>query len=214
MESRSAIRSIFLLVLMFGFTDAQATGIRITNPSFENGLNGWDEAGLGAFGITTAGFDPGTTDGLSSLRIWSLTSCANQGCGFFSFSDGDYAAVSQSPDMTAVRSILFDATLAGQGDTSFQDFIRAEAYLDSNRVWSSQTVGGPYVDQVIDTRLFTGTHKLEFRLSAIGDGVDSQSDWFIVDNVRLNVVPIPAAVWLFSSALALVGYLGRRGRAA
>ncbi len=33
----------------------------------------------------------------------------------------------------------------------------------------------------------------------------------LLDNIKLNVVPIPAAVWLFASGLGLLGWLKRRG---
>ncbi len=45
------------------------------------------------------------------------------------------------------------------------------------------------------------------------NGMDLLGGTVLIDNVSLTVVPVPAAVWLFGSALGLIGFLRRRAAA-
>ena len=177
----------------------------VINPSFEDGLTGWNITKLGNFGNSTTGK---VTDGERRMFMWSLTTCALSGCGLRSFSSGDYISLSQSLDMSSVDSITFDIELDPTGSSNYQSFMEAAVYIDSIEVWSSQA-GGMHQDISIDTILLTGIHALDFRIQAIGSGSDTQSDHLYIDNIRVNpasVVPVPAAFWLFGSGL--VGLIG------
>ncbi|PPD55363.1 MAG: hypothetical protein CTY10_07030 [Methylotenera sp.] len=51
----------------------------------------------------------------------------------------------------------------------------------------------------------SGTDKLTFSAVGISDSLGGN-----LDNVQLNAVPVPAAAWLFGSALGLFGFARRR----
>jgi len=67
----------------------------------------------------------------------------------------------------------------------------ASLYSGSNFSWSTLTLAGSGFDQII------------FDVS----GTDNS---FVVDNLTINAVPVPAAVWLFGSALAAFGWMRRK----
>lgn len=195
---------VYLSFLIF----TNSVHANVINPSFEDGINGWTVTPSGSFGHSIS---PYSTDGANSYRMWSFTSCANEGCGSFSFDIGDYISLSQSFDMSLINSLTFDTRLdsSGFGSTMFQDFIEAAVYIDSVQVWSSQT-HGEYFDINIDTSLLNGVHTLDFRLQSTGLANDIQSDHFYVDNIRVSAVPVPGAVWLFGSGLLGLISVARR----
>ena len=50
---------------------------------------------------------------------------------------------------------------------------------------------------------------VDIQLNVTDDGHDA-FDTFSIDNVSVQAVPVPAAVWLFGSGLGLLGWLRRR----
>lgn len=85
--------------------------------------------------------------------------------------------------------------------------IQLFGYDDQGTLVSSSSVLNLAVDQWQQLIAnFTGIHRLEIRS-------DRGASWFIIDDLVVNAstVPIPAAVWLFGSAiLGLLGYSARR----
>lgn len=53
---------------------------------------------------------------------------------------------------------------------------------------------------------------LTLQFNAATGGADGSVSELFVDNVSINVVPVPAAVWLFGSALGMLGWVRRRSR--
>jgi hypothetical protein len=51
----------------------------------------------------------------------------------------------------------------------------------------------------------TGSDKLKFAAAGISDSLGGN-----IDNVSLNSVPVPAALWLMASALGLLGFVPKR----
>ncbi|MEM7541994.1 MAG: PEP-CTERM sorting domain-containing protein [Pseudomonadota bacterium] len=203
---RVLIGAAALFLLVWG---NQAHAV-VINPSFESGTLGWASTSVGRFGAGVTGAF--ATDGIRSYRIFSQTTCASSFCGRLSFSNGQFRSLSQSIDLTSVDELLFDTTLDSSGGaTAYQSFIRAAVYLGSTLIWSSQT-HGTVTDIAVDTSAISGNVALSFALEATGSGVDSQSDWFFIDNIRAAVVAVPAphTIWLVMVGLFA---LARRRRA-
>jgi hypothetical protein len=122
-------------------------------------------------------------------------------------------------------AIYQDITLAAEGSISFDwnfltDDIIADSWpidavfmvLDGNVTMLTNTVdnggAGSYGWTSLELDVAAGTHRLGF--VALND-----FDWYggsqlLVDNVSTSVVPVPAAVWLFGSALAGLGWMRRK----
>lgn len=86
-----------------------------------------------------------------------------------------------------------------------EDFVEAQGYRDGSLVYQQLlTIDGGYVQtQQMD---FLGVDQIIFtqqwyRYNSIG-----------LDNIEVSLVPIPAAFWLFGSALAGLGWLRRCGQ--
>ena len=83
-------------------------------------------------------------------------------------------------------------------------YVDVFGYLDDNLLYQERL----FVDGFIDTKQidFLGVDKISFsqeraKFNSIG-----------LDNLEVSVVPVPAAVWLFGSALAGLGWRGRYSR--
>ena len=53
---------------------------------------------------------------------------------------------------------------------------------------------------------------LTLQFNAATGGADGSFSELFVDNISIQVVPVPAAVWLFGSALGLLGWMRRSSR--
>ncbi|MCR8924030.1 PEP-CTERM sorting domain-containing protein [Dasania sp. GY-MA-18] len=204
----SVLRS-FLAVALLASTSLLSHASLI-NGSFESGLTGWTVSKSGSFGSGTS--PANVTDGTTSARMWSYTSCATSGCGAFSYTAGNYIGLAQTFDMSGINDIYFDAYLGGAPNpgTSYQSFMTAAAYIGATQVWNSQAIG-QYLDINIDVSALVGLQTLEFRIEAIGNGVDAKSDHLYIDNVRApSAVPEPATLGLFGLGLAALGFARRK----
>jgi hypothetical protein len=93
-----------------------------------------------------------------------------------------------------------DSTLVAQGDLGF---ISTNAFFTNDRAYDSS----------IDSSFFVAhsgnTLTIEWFASGSGWQGPADESWGM-DNLTVTIVPIPATVWLFGSALGLVGWLRRR----
>ena len=91
------------------------------------------------------------------------------------------------------------------GNASASNVVIIPSFESGTGSWSASSSGS-----------FGGGTQTSFATGA-GAGVDAQSDHFYIDNVRADAasaVPVPAAIWLFGTALiGMVGF-GKRKKAA
>jgi len=72
-------------------------------------------------------------------------------------------------------------------------------------------VTGDYQQFIFDTTLGPDVSKgVTLQFGAITGAVPGSFAELFVDDVSINVVPVPAAVWLFGSALGLLGWIRRK----
>ena len=200
-------RNLIRLFMVGVFLASASVHANVVNPSFESSLAGWTASGTGEFGKSTS--FASSTDGIRSAYIFSKTGCANNNCGVFSFANGDYGSISQSVDFTSIDSVIFDSELhTAPGNPAWQSIFEAVVLIDSTLVWSANVLG-TFLNQTINTTSFSGNHTLDFRVRAIGSGVDAHSNHFHFDNIRTTgQVPEPVTAALL--ALGLVGLGFRR----
>ncbi len=82
-------------------------------------------------------------------------------------------------------------------------------------------VGGGYAEGAVGSGDWLNLEQVVFEISSSCSGsqcgISGQIDFdtlnLYIDNVSVSVVPIPAAAWLFGSALAGLGWLRRRSAA-
>lgn len=81
--------------------------------------------------------------------------------------------------------------------------------ITGNKAGGGSVIQNLTLDSNLTTYNITGmTGLTSLELSFDGSTYFAPYD---LDNISLNVVPIPAAVWLFGSGLAMLGWLRRRG---
>jgi hypothetical protein len=79
----------------------------------------------------------------------------------------------------------------------------------------SVTKNDPFtVDSLTFTPTTTGTYNLSFLDTSMNPSFPSDNIGAILDNVKVQVVPLPAAAWLLLSGLAGMGLMARRRSAA
>jgi len=137
------------------------------------------------------------------------------------FVDNDF----RSPEISAFDDDVLEFNTTGSQVTftessgSAFDFLAVElgglntTSGDAQLTFTGFFSGGGSITQNVDT--FAGDYNLiSFSgfvgLSSLAVSAPSDGRFPVIDNVVLNAVPVPAAVWLFGSALAGLGWLGRR----
>lgn len=180
------------------------------NGDFETGdFTGWEQfPNEGAQTITT--FNPSTGTFAVNLSVsdipgTSIIKNANVGIGIVN--PGDEITITfDARGSTAAGGVAFAeffSELEGGGTSSSEILGGAPLALAADpEEWTSfsfTTFAGPDVSGGITLQL----------LAACGAAPGCNSDIYF-DNVSIQVVPVPAAVWLFASALGLLGFGSRR----
>jgi hypothetical protein len=128
-------------------------------------------------------------DGTTDAGLWSFSFDAKQpsalGC-------------SLSPASTCGAFLRTLDPNAGFSESSRVDF---DSTALSNSEWSSHVL-----DIAIDGSL--AGHFLQFGFTSTSEQFDDTGVYY--DNINFQVIPVPAAVWLFGSALGLLGFVRRR----
>lgn len=183
----------------------------VDNGGFETGdFTDWQQfENAGTQMITT--FNPSTGTYAANLSITgpapgnTIIKSANRGIG----------VVTPGAEVT----ITFDARgSTANGGVAFAEFF---SEIDGGGVSSSEILGGAPLALDADPMVWTtftftaiagadvsGGVTLQFA-AICGAVVDCVSDIYF-DNVSMSAVPVPAALWLFGSALGMLGWTRRR----
>ncbi|MBA7674538.1 hypothetical protein ES703_82754 [subsurface metagenome] len=136
MKLYKMIMSVLTLIVL---CCANTSAVLITNPSFEDGSNGWSHNDHLAFymQVSTSNFH---TDGSFGLRFSSYTVTA--------YSPGDYESFYQTVDLTGITDVLFDVQLSSwdMGEPRTFEHFKGVFLVDGTPYWT-QTSGGTYLDQ-------------------------------------------------------------------
>lgn len=108
---------------------------------------------------------------------------------------------------SAVNLFSIDILDASLGKVSFKLFDSSDALLESfaNQYNSDSDRQPNWYETVLFGTGVTDVKRLEVQMNNVSGAID---------NIVVSPVPIPAAVWLFASALGVFGYLGKRKQAA
>ncbi len=187
---------------------AQAVNVAV-NGGFETGdFDGWTQFPSGT--QTVGGFDP--TEGVFAAELFntnpasaSLIKNANVGIGVANPGDPITITFDARGELNAggVAFAELFSELDGGGTSKSEILGGGPLALNGDpAVWTSfvfNTTAGPDVSGGITLQLTATT------------GADNSSiAQVFYDNVRIEVVPVPAAVWLFGSALGLLGWVKRK----
>jgi len=163
-----------------------------------------------AFAGLTLSFDGSTFDGTNDGIIYSVTESgglsASTGTRVFGTSDANlpnlFDGISTAVFRVDFNEVATSVSLDALGDNG-SDFAQLNAY----------TAGGVLVDTYSTGQLMSGNFETMTIGGAdiayvIASGVGGDAVGF--DNLTAQVVPIPAAFWLFTSALGFLGWHSHR----
>jgi len=193
------MRSVFLIFLLLGSMATRATTITVDfeEPNFPNYSTGTN--------VISQGFEfSQSLDGVGD-EVWPFQYGSDSAGGLF-YCPGCVATmqevegktfslhameVSMTSAFVGERSVILTGYFASGGSISTE--LTANTYSDS---WFSYTFGSDWQNLV----------SLEF------GALDAPYSWTAIgfDNIVVTAVPIPAAVWLFGSALAGLGWMRRK----
>jgi hypothetical protein len=149
-----------------------------------------------------------TVETLSATNVMTTFALAEQ---------GDYRLIDNDPSVGASPSVTATGTFTVNSDTT--------AFSDSNALSAGPlTVQGALTEWTINSLIDLGDtagwgqdtavmlqlqNDLTAESDALGDSALIQKK-FGAFGVEVTIVPVPAAAWLFCSALALLGWIRRR----
>ena len=199
----------YLLVILIGFLSATANAGVI---SFE-GLITDNSESFSALGISDTYQDYMWSASLGG--DWGVVNCSTIDClgiqPLEAVSGTSYGWTINGPQSLFINfgeaTDVVSAYFTGQFVNFSSQTIQLFGYDDQGSILSTSSVlnlaTGQWQQLIAN---FTGVHMLEIRS-------DRDNSWFAIDDLVVNtsVVPIPAAVWLFGSAiLGLIGYSSRK----
>jgi hypothetical protein len=184
--------AIIVMVLVSGVAQANL----VTNPGFESGATGWTFSD----GNASDGRDVGTCESpcvIANTGTWA---------GFKNLFDGGVGTISQSIVTTIGTNYLVELFLA---DNTFETGTVTASF------GSTLGVSVTGADTSTTYSGYSFTHTATNTLTDFVFGGTVTSGTFFIDDVSIEVVPpsavpVPAAVWLFGTAL--IGFVGMSRR--
>lgn len=184
------------------------TGFELANPTSGGHPNGYAQlmdtrSGIGGFGAATGGLAVAPTDFLGNLTGYaSISWDAMLPSHYASYKGIEPVILVISSNMTDYSYLLnYSSGVAG----AWQHW---EAPLDVDTGWTctSSSCSTPFADVVANvTRLAFDLEVTSGSSSYFASGIEAG-----LDNVKLNPIPVPAAVWLFGSGLLGLAGVARR----
>jgi hypothetical protein len=166
------------------------------------------------FGTVTANAETVTVDFNEFPTVFGESSFDSKGFRFTS--DGSIVSLGNFLGSTRGTSLAMlggnDMALLGDGTFSLESFVmtRLLGAVGDVVVIGNFKSGG----QISTTLSFPSTFNFEFGETWQGltsvEFNSANNSLFYIDDIVTNVVPIPAAAWLFGSALAGLGWLRRK----
>ena len=195
MLKETIIRSTAIIMMILGSGIAQAN--LVTNPGFESSVTGWTFSDGNGSDLR----DVGTCESpcvIANTGTWA---------GFKNLFDGGAGTISQSIATTIGTNYLIELFLA---DNSFETGTVTASF------GSTLGVSVTGADTSTTYSGYSFTHTATSTLTDFIFGGTVTSGTFFIDDVSIDVspsaVPVPAAVWLFGTALiGLVGF-GKRNK--
>lgn len=207
---KSTMAAVPILALLFATAPAQAVNIAV-NGGFETGdFTGWTQFISGTQSVVTT--NPSTGIYAANLNNTVLASSsgiknANIGIGLVA-PNTPITVTLDARGTVANGGVAFAelfSELSGGGVSKAEILGGAPLALDPDpNTWKTfvfNTTTGPDVSGGVT-----------LQLTAITGGAPGSVANIFYDNVSVEVIPIPAAAWLFGSALGLLGWLRRRAQ--
>lgn len=159
---------------------------------YPNGITGWES--LSGAGIEVRN---------------SLVGEASHGFNFVELDSDNNSSMQQTISTVngSLYTLLFDysprigVASASNGIKVFWNNVWLEPVITGNGIGATQNNWQTYSFNLLGT----GSDTLKFLAVGTNESLGGN-----LDNVRLNAVPVPAAAWLFASALGLFGFARRR----
>jgi len=179
------MRSLIIIMLLLGSTAANAAGVTVDFDELPAmfPVSTFDSKGY-RFTQGSAGFVLGTNFGTSGSGGLAISGAGST------------------------------MTLLGGGTFALQSFdMRTFSGLEEDIVITGYFESG---EQITRNLTITGSYAVDYELEDVWQGLVSLqfdtagSSSVYTDNIVTNAVPVPAAVWLFGSALAGLGWLKRK----
>jgi hypothetical protein len=164
----------------------------ITNGNFSAGLTGWSAQG-----------------NVSTSSGYAVLSTAGSGESTGGFGGTNGSILSQAINASAGDTISFSYNFLAGDYLPYNDFSLVVG--DSNNLLSNIAAVGDYGTTGWSTYSFVATANFTNLFFIISNSGDTAADSSLyIDNVTVTNTPIPAAVWLFGSALTGLVGIGKR----
>jgi hypothetical protein len=186
----------------------------LTNANGAGTVN-WADANAWAAGLNI--------DGVTGWRLPETIDIGNDGCNFANAgTDCGYNVLTSTGEMASMfydtlgNLAQFDSTgspQSGSGTSNTGPFSNIQTSSVENRYyWSATALAGNSSTHawIFDFGVST-TQSASLQSNSNNPGLSSFHAWAVRDgDVAAAVVPVPAAVWMFGSALGLLGWIRRK----